>query len=143
MEEDSPETARGRIAALLPAEDPDRDAIVDRVAAAVGLSTAALPVAELFWGVRKLLEAQAADRPLVLVIDDIHSAEATFLELLDHVVESARGVPILILCSARPELADIHGEWLTASGAGRVDLHPLGTADVEAMIDRAAGRCRP
>jgi class 3 adenylate cyclase/tetratricopeptide (TPR) repeat protein len=139
VEEDSPETARGRIAALLPADDPDRDAIVDRVASAVGLSTAAHPVAELFWGVRKLLEAQATDRPLVLVIDDIHSAETTFLELLDHVVESARGVPILILCSARPELADIHGEWLTASGAGRVDLHPLGTADVEAMIDRLLG----
>ena len=135
VEEDSPEAARSRIAALLPEDDRDRDAIVDRVASAVGLSTAAHPVAELFWGIRKLLESQAADRPLVLVIDDIHSAETTFLELLDHVVESAP-VPILILCSARPELADIHGEWLAASGAARVDLAPLGTADVEAMIDR-------
>ena len=135
VEEDSPETARSRIAALLPEGDRDRDAIVDRVASAVGLSTAAHPVAELFWGVRKLLESQAADRPLVLVIDDIHSAETTFLELLDHVVESA-SVAILILCSARPELADIHGEWLAGSGAARVDLAPLGTADVEAMIDK-------
>jgi class 3 adenylate cyclase/tetratricopeptide (TPR) repeat protein len=136
VEEDSPEIARTRISALLQEDDQDRDAIVDRVSSAVGLSTAAHPVAELFWGVRKLLEAQAAERPLVLVIDDIHSAETTFLELLDHVVESARDVPILILCSARPELADIHGEWLAASGAGRIDLTPLGTADVEAMIDR-------
>ena len=135
-EDDSPEMARSRIAALLPAEDPDRDAIVDRVASAVGLSSSSHPVAELFWGARKLLESQAANRPLVIVIDDIHSAEATFLEFLDHVVESVNGVSILILCSARPELIDIHGDWLAAAGVERIDLAPLGAADVEAMIDR-------
>ena len=135
-EDDSPEMARSRIAALLPAEDPDRDAIVDRVASAVGLSSSSHPVAELFWGARKLLESQAANRPLVIVIDDIHSAEATFLEFLDHVVESVNGVSILILCSARPELVDIHGDWLAAAGVERIDLAPLGAADVEAMIDR-------
>src|SRR6185369_16955764 len=94
-EEDSPEVARGKIAGLLPAAEPDRDAIVDRVASAVGLASSSYPVAELFWGARKLLEAQAADRPLAIVIDDIHSAEATFLEFLDHVVESVHA-PILI-----------------------------------------------
>jgi class 3 adenylate cyclase/tetratricopeptide (TPR) repeat protein len=136
VEDDSPEIARARIAALLAADDPDREAIVDRVASAVGLSASSHPVAELFWGARKLLESQAIDRPLVIVIDDIHSAEATFLELLDHVVDSVHGASILILCSARPELVDVHGEWLTAAGVERIDLAPLGAADVEAMIDR-------
>ena len=136
VEDDSPEAARARIAALLPADDPDRDAIVDRVASAVGLSPSSHPVAELFWGARKLLESQALERPLVIVIDDIHSAEATFLEFLDHVVESVQGASILILCSARPELVDIHGDWLAAASVERIDLAPLGAADVEAMIDR-------
>jgi class 3 adenylate cyclase/tetratricopeptide (TPR) repeat protein len=136
VEDDSPETARARIASLVPADDPDRDAIVDRVAAAVGLSPASHPVAELFWGARKLLESQAVERPLVIVIDDIHSAEATFLEFLDHIVGSVHGSAILILCSARPELADIHAEWLAAAAVERIDLAPLGAADVEAMIDR-------
>ncbi|HEY3164898.1 MAG TPA: adenylate/guanylate cyclase domain-containing protein [Candidatus Limnocylindrales bacterium] len=135
-EDDSQETARGRIAALLPADDPDRAAVVDRVASAVGLSSVSHPVAELFWGVRKLLEAQAAERPLVMLIDDIHSAEATFLDLLEHLVESVRDAPILILCSARPELADVYGEWLASAGVERIDLAPLGATDVEAMIDR-------
>src|SRR5438034_3410633 len=135
-EDDSLETARGRIAALLRTDDPDREAIVDRVASAVGLSPSAHPVAELFWGARKLLEAQAAQRPLVIVVDDIHSAETTFLELLDHVVESSRDVPILIVCSARPELADVHGAWLDSGRVERIDLTPLEAADVEAMIDR-------
>src|SRR5439155_4923737 len=84
-EDDSLEVARNRITALVPAGDPDRDAIVDRVASAVGLSTTSFPVAELFWGARKLLEAQAAEHPLVIVIDDIHWAEATFLEFLEHI----------------------------------------------------------
>ena len=136
VEDDTPEEARARISALLPSDDPDREAIVDRVASAVGLSTSSHPVAELFWGARKLLEAQAAAHPLVLVIDDIHSAESTFLELLEHVVESSRDVPILIVCSARPDLVDIHGEWLAASRSERIDLAPLGAADVEAMIDK-------
>jgi class 3 adenylate cyclase/tetratricopeptide (TPR) repeat protein len=135
-QDDSSPVARGRIAALLPAADPDRDAIVDRVASAVGLSPSSHPVAELFWGARKLLEAQAASRPLVIVVDDIHSAESTFLELLDHLVESSRDVPILIVCSARPDLADVHGEWLGSGVTGRIDLAPLGAQDVEAMIDR-------
>ncbi|MEO5939873.1 MAG: AAA family ATPase, partial [Candidatus Limnocylindrales bacterium] len=89
-EEDSIETALAKIGTLLPADEPERDQIVDRVASAVGLSSAAHPVAELFWGARKLLEAQAAERPLVILIDDIHSAEQTFLDFLEHLVESVR-----------------------------------------------------
>lgn len=135
-EDDSPEAARSRITALIPSADPDRDAIADRVAAAVGLSTASHPVAELFWGARKLLEAQAADRPLVILIDDIHSAETTFLDFLQHLVESVRQAPILLLCSARPELREERAEWLAEAQAEVIDLAPLGTGDVEAMIDR-------
>jgi class 3 adenylate cyclase/tetratricopeptide (TPR) repeat protein len=135
-EDDSAEVARERIATLLPADEPDRDAIVDRVAAAIGLSTSAHPVAELFWGVRKLLEAQAATRPVVILIDDIHSAEATFVNFLEHVVDSVRDAPILLLCSARPEVEDVHGEWLASPTVGRIDLAPLRPADVEMMIEQ-------
>ncbi len=48
--EDAPEVARGKIAALV-----DDRAVIDRVAAAVGLSEAPFPLDELYWGVRKLL----------------------------------------------------------------------------------------
>jgi class 3 adenylate cyclase/tetratricopeptide (TPR) repeat protein len=135
-EDDSPETARGRIAALVPGDDPDHDAIVDRVASAVGLSAANHPVAELFWGVRKFLESQAQHAPLVVLIDDIHWAESTFLDLLDHLTESVQDAPILLLCTARPEVADVHGEWLGSAGLERIELRPLGAAEVETMIDR-------
>ena len=81
---------------------------------------------EIFWGARRLLEAQASSRPLVVVVDDIHSAEATFLDLLTHLVESPTPRPILVLCSARPEVSEIHADWWEATGSDRIELAPLG-----------------
>jgi predicted ATPase/class 3 adenylate cyclase len=138
-EDDSAEVARSKIAGLLLPADPDRIGIVERVASAIGLGSTAFPVAELFWGARKLLESQATARPLVLVIDDIHSAEETFLDFLAHVVESVRDAPILVLCTARPELLDEHLDWTERTSSERIDLNPLGEAEVEALIDRMLG----
>ena len=135
-EEDNPAAARTKIAQLLPPDDPDREAIVDRVASAVGLADSSHPVAELFWGARRLLEALAASRPLVLVIDDIHSAETTFLEFLEHLADSVDDAAILVLATARPELLDEHVGWVEQAGGEQVDLKPLGPAEVERMIDR-------
>ena len=38
-----------------------------------------------------------------MIVDDIHAAEPTLLDLLDHLVELAEDAPILLLCSARHE----------------------------------------
>jgi class 3 adenylate cyclase/tetratricopeptide (TPR) repeat protein len=138
VEDDSTESATAKMAALL-GDNPERDAIVERVASAVGLSSASFPVSEIFWGARKFLESQATERPLCLVIDDIHSAETTFLEFLEHLVETVNGRSILILCSARPDLLVDHAEWTDQAAMERIELRPLGSDDVEAMIDRLLG----
>ena len=54
-----------------------------------------------------------AERPLVVVFDDIHWGEPTFLDLIEHVADLSRDAPILLLCLARPELLD------RAAGLGR------------------------
>ena len=73
---------------------------------------ASFPVAELFWGARRLLEALAAGQPLVVVIDDIHWAEATFLDFLEHLVDGRpRARRSSSLCSARPELLEAQADW--------------------------------
>jgi class 3 adenylate cyclase/tetratricopeptide (TPR) repeat protein len=138
-DDDSPDVAREKLSGLLDAGYPERGAIVARVCSAVGLSTEAFPVAELFWAIRKLFEGLATSRPLVVVVDDIHSAETTFLELLEHIVESAER-PILLLCSARHELLDQHNDWGAGDGTERIVLYPLSEADTETMIDRLLGR---
>ena len=60
---------------------------------------------------RRLLERLAADRPLVLVVEDIHWAEPPLLELIDQVVALSSGVPILIVCLTRPELLEARPAW--------------------------------
>ena len=48
-----------------------------------------------------MFEGLALSAPLVVVVDDIHWAEATLLDLLEHVREAA-AASILVVCSARP-----------------------------------------
>jgi class 3 adenylate cyclase/tetratricopeptide (TPR) repeat protein len=139
LEADSADEARGKIASLLPADSEEAEAVVDRVASAIGLSGGDHPVTELFWGARKLLEVQARQRPLVVVVDDVHWAEATFLELLDQLVESPTPAPVLVVCSARPDVAEVHPDWWEQREGNRIELAPLGTGVVEQMIDQLLG----
>ena len=92
-------------------------------------------VEEIAWAVRGLLEAAAADAPLVVVLDDIHWGEEAFLDLVDHVADLSRDSPILLLCMARPELLDRRPSW----GGGKLNattvlLEPLATGDAEALV---------
>jgi len=113
-------------------EDPV--AIVERVGAAIGLSGTQFPGPELFWGIRKLLEAIASRRPLLAIVDDIHVAAPTFLELLDHLTDAVHGSPILLLTTARQELLETRAEWAESHEAERVVLDPLSSEDAEAII---------
>ncbi len=99
---------------------------------------------ELFWEVRRLLEALAAERPVVLHIDDLQWAEPTLLDLLDHVADLSRGAPILVLCTARPELLEDRPGW----GGGKLNavtllLEPLAAAECEALLDRLGNGLDP
>ncbi len=58
---------------------------------------------EIFWAVRKALERRRAGAPLVLVFEDIHWAEPTLLDLIEHLADWTRDAPLLLLCLARPE----------------------------------------
>ena len=93
---------------------------------------------------RKLLEEAASERPLVVVWDDLHWAEPTFLDLIEHVADWCRAAPILLLCMARPELLDARTGW--AGGklhATTVLVEPLGREACEALLDDARRRARP
>jgi class 3 adenylate cyclase/tetratricopeptide (TPR) repeat protein len=63
---------------------------------------------EIAWAFSRALEEHA---PLVVVFDDIHWGEETFLDLIDGVAVLSSGAPLLLLCLARPELAERRPEW--------------------------------
>jgi tetratricopeptide (TPR) repeat protein len=85
---------------------------------------------------RALLEERARERPLVLVIDDLHWAEEPMLDLVEHVVDWSRAASILLLCVARPELLDVRPGW----GGGKLNatsilLEPLADEESRTLAD--------
>jgi class 3 adenylate cyclase/tetratricopeptide (TPR) repeat protein len=85
---------------------------------------------ESFWVYRKLFEALAKERPLVLVLEDIHWAEPTLLDLIEHIVEWTREARMLIVCVARPELLDERPGW----PGELVELEPLPREEAETLV---------
>ena len=126
--DDPTDVARERLETL--SGDPE---VARRVASALGWSSEELPVAELFWGIRELLEHLASVMPLVVVIDDVHWAAPTLLDLVEHLVENVDGARILVLCTARPDMLDTKPDWSVGPNAGRLLLERL-PADASAQI---------
>jgi class 3 adenylate cyclase/tetratricopeptide (TPR) repeat protein len=114
-------------------------AVVERLASILGLSQDTFSLDELFWAVRRWLETMTERHgPICWVVDDIHWAEPTFLTLLQHVVETATGHPIFVVCSARRELLDRALDW--GQDGGRVMLAPLADADAGEVVANLLGR---
>jgi class 3 adenylate cyclase/tetratricopeptide (TPR) repeat protein len=118
----------------------DADLIAAHVRAAIGASPPSGGSAETFWAVRRFLEALARPRPLVLVLEDIHWAEPTFLDLLEYVAGFSRGAPLLLLCLARGELLDRQPSWTSPrANATVLPLEPLSEPDAEALLSGLPG----
>ena len=137
-EADSPEQGRQKLTALLENEE-DAELVARRVAELIGLSEATAGTAEGFWAVRTLFEALARRRPVVLVFEDIHWGEPTFLDLIEHIADWSRQVPLLLVCIARPELLDVRPGW----GGGKLNatavlLEPLSEDESSQLIDNLA-----
>ena len=139
------EDRREAIRSLL-AGDEGADRIADRVAAALGTGEVGGSGEETLWAFRRLLEALARERPLVLVVDDIHWAEPTLLDLLEYVASFSSDAPILLLCLSRPEVLEDRPSWAAPrENATLVVLSPLGDDDAAALVGQlsAAGELPP
>jgi predicted ATPase/class 3 adenylate cyclase len=134
-DEDIPATARAKLAAAL---GDGGEAAADRLAAAIGLAERQFPVEEIFWGARKLFEHLARQRPLVVVVEDVHWAESAMLDLIDRVVASTTNAPVLLLCAARTEFAERRPQW-RERGDGVITLEPLSGEQTAAILDNLLG----
>jgi class 3 adenylate cyclase/predicted ATPase len=121
---------------LLSADPVGREQL-NIVSAAIGLVEEDVVAREdTFRAVRLLFEGLARAKPLVVVFDDLHWAEPTLLDLIDHVTDWSREAPIFLLCMARPELLDTRQGW----GGGKLNatttlLEPLSENEAESLID--------
>jgi class 3 adenylate cyclase/tetratricopeptide (TPR) repeat protein len=128
------EDPRSGIARLVAGRE-GADAIAERIAGVLGHSTQAGSAEETSWAVRKLFEALAQERPLVVVFEDLHWGEPALLDLIEYIVAWSREAPIFILCLARPELLEKRPRWGGGEPAASLLLEPLTAAESGALID--------
>jgi len=147
LESDSPTDAASKLAdslAVLIAEPRERDWVRARVAPLAGVDAGGtdVPRDELFRAWRRYVEALAAHSPTVLVFEDLHWADERLLEFIEYLVDWTSGLPLLVVCAARPELYERRPSW----GGGRrnstsIMLAPLSAPEtamlVSALLERA------
>src|SRR6266540_3158883 len=95
---------------------------------------------EIAWAAHEWATTLASVQPLVLCFEDIHWAEEPLLDLISHLSERVRGVPLLIVCLSRPELL----ESRPSCGGGRlrsaaIELEPLAPRESERLLEALAG----
>ena len=117
-------------------EQADRG-VGERLAGILGVGELTGSPQEFFGDLRRALELFAQDNPLALVVDDVHWAEPTLLDLFEYLTEALQS-PVLLLLLARPELIENHPTWST--GGDHADLLYLDPLDTEAVAELVGER---
>ena len=141
LESDDARTARTKLGvpAALVEEPGEAEWIGSQLSPLVGLADTkndGVEQMESFSAWRLFLEAIASQRPLVIAIEDLHWAQAAMIDFIRHVLEWSTGYPMLILCSARPELLQLDPQW----GGGMrnsviVSLPPLTDGETRTLLE--------
>jgi class 3 adenylate cyclase/tetratricopeptide (TPR) repeat protein len=131
-DDDDAERAYAKLSALA----PDDAGVVERVGAAIGLTSGSFPLDDTFWATRRLLERLARVSPIVVYVEDIHWAEPTLLDLLEQLATLAEAAPLFIVCSSRHELLEQHPDWgMKQERFVRLELEPLSEDDSQLIVD--------
>src|SRR3954470_24994105 len=151
LHDDDAQTGSNKLGALLGSLPTDNRDDLRTIAAAlanlIGAPTTpegtyaadAITQSELHWGIRRLFELLAERRPTVIVIEDLHWAEPTLLDLLAFVVESTASAPLLVLATARPEAKEAETPLFSGEGGKlAVELDALGDAASAELVGSLA-----
>ena len=110
--------------------------VYERIAAAIGSGDSPGSPADISWAFRKLFEALARELPLIVVIDDLHWASPTLLDLLEYIVGFASGAAVLLVCTARADLFEARPTWsVPRQNAFLISLQPISGADAGTLIE--------
>jgi predicted ATPase/class 3 adenylate cyclase len=138
LETDPPAEADAKLveaAAGIDAEEAERILASLRPLVGLGGGEQANERSERFGAWRQFFEALAEERPTVLVFEDLHWADDDLLDFVDHLVDWGSGVPLLVVCTARPELLERRPGW----GGGKpnattLSISPLSDDDTARLL---------
>ncbi len=138
LETDTPDEAERKLAEALEGLEVERpERTLESLRPLIGLAGEVEDGdrSERFAGWRQFFEALAEQRPTVLVFEDLHWADDDLLDFVDHLVDWGSGVPLLVVCTARPELLDRRPGW----GGGKpnaltLSISPLSDEDTARLL---------
>ncbi|TMF17695.1 MAG: hypothetical protein E6I36_14555 [Chloroflexi bacterium] len=108
---------------------------LSQIAEAMNLQAEPASASVLSPAIRRLFEVIADERPLIVVFEDLHWAEPTFLDLID-LLEREAACRMFLLCIARPDLLEYRPEWKRLD---TLQLRPLSSGDLEGLVVERAG----
>jgi class 3 adenylate cyclase len=115
--------------------EEDEDWVLAQLRPLVGQGDAAGAQEESFAAWRRFFEAMAERRPLVLVFEDIQWADDGLLDFVEHLADWVRDVPMLIVCTARPELLERRPTWGGGKpNAATISLAPLSDEETAQLV---------
>ena len=135
FESDSPAAVAAKLDDALP-EIEERDWLKARLLPLLGIDSGQSESREeSFAAWRRFVESIASEGPSVVVIEDLHWADPPLLEFLSYFAEWAQGVPLLLVCTARPELFEKHGSWgARTRNAHTINLSPLSEHETSELV---------
>jgi DNA-binding SARP family transcriptional activator len=132
----APTRPQATITALLEG-DEHAGLIAQRMFELTGQAEGPAETGELFWAVRRFFEALAARQPLVVVLEDVHWAEPTLLDLVEYLAAWTSDAPALVLCIARPDLLERRSGWKSTTET--IMLDPLSGDESGMLLAELAG----
>jgi class 3 adenylate cyclase/tetratricopeptide (TPR) repeat protein len=136
LETDAPEDTAAKLDRALHVPEDEREWFRARLGPLVGIDTgAAAERDEAFTAWRRFLESLVGDTPGVIVFEDLHWGDPVLLEFIQHVAEWADSSPMLLVCTARPELHEKHPGWAGGMrNATTISLDPLSDEETSRLV---------
>jgi tetratricopeptide (TPR) repeat protein len=102
---------------------------------AAGMDTEGGDRSEAFAAWRRFLEDLSSVQPLVMVVEDLHWVDNAFMEFLEDLLVWSVDAPIMVICTARPELYESHPAWGGGHGnSSTITLSPLDDDQIALLI---------
>jgi class 3 adenylate cyclase len=143
LESDPPAQAEAKLDRVLRSlafEPGERAWVRARLAPLVGVASASTAEREeSFTAWRRFLEALAGSGGAVFVFEDLHWADPPLLEFVQRLAASAEGVPMLLVCTARPEFSERHPGWPGHRHATTLRLVSLSEGDTATLVGELLG----
>ena len=140
---------RATAAATTGAEGEELDRLVDGLLYLLGGDTPLHNVEpgrardEARRAVHAFIEGVATRRPLIVVLSELHWADPLVLDLIDDLFDRSRGLQVVLVATARPELED---RWMPKAGRhNSLVLHvdPLDAAAIDHLLESMLGERPP